>query len=83
MAMTQITELLTKKPFGRALPIGYRQGGVVSDLMETAYPEDRVTYKVISQADYLRELDTSGHLINDTTYYPDKLKKVPKTNKIS
>ena len=80
MAMTQITELLTKKPFGRALPIGYRQGGVVSDLMETAYPEDRVTYKVISQADYLRELDTSGHLINDTTYYPDKLKKVPKTN---
>lgn len=80
MAMTKVTEILTKKPFGRALPIGYQSGTITSDLSEASYFEDSVTYKVISQADYLRELDTSGHIINDLEYYPDKIKKVAKTD---
>ena len=80
MAMKRLTEVLTKKPFGRALPKGYQTGEITTDLSLSSYPEDKVFYKIITQADYLRELYTSGHLINDTNYYPNKYKKVPKTN---
>lgn len=76
--MTQLNEVLTKKPFCRATPKGYREGKVVTDISVAPYPEDKVSYQIISQADFIRELDTSGHIINDPTYYLDKYKKVPK-----
>lgn len=77
MAMKQLTEILTKKPFARVLPDGYHSGKEATDLDSASYFESPVKYQIISQSDYLRELDPSGHMINDESYYPNKIKKVP------
>lgn len=77
MAMKQLTEILTKKPFARVLPDGYHMGSKSSELESMNYFESDLEYQLISQADYIRELDPNGHMINDTSYYPDKIKKIP------
>ena len=45
MAMKRLTEVLTKKPFGRALPKGYQTGEITTDLSLSSYPEDKVFTK--------------------------------------
>ena len=79
MAMKQLTNILTKKPFGKAMPTRVT-GIAMSDNLNIAnYPDnDRVVYKIVSQADFIRELDPNGHIINDEHYYPNRIKRIPK-----
>ena len=72
------TELLTKKAFGRATPRVGLFHGKTTDLTSAGDYEDCVEYQIVTQSDFLRELDTSGHLINSEIYYPNKIKKIPR-----
>lgn len=76
MADIKLKEVLTKKAFTRITPFGYGQGAV------SILPEDggfdRPQWKIVTQADFLREYYPDGHLINDPAYYPDKQNVEPK-----
>ena len=37
-------------------------------------PKDTTLWQTVSQGQFIREYYTSGHLINDNTYYPDRIK---------
>jgi len=68
----QLRGLLTKKPFTRILPDGhYDHGYVWNDLQEIPVTKDTLKRKIVTQEDFLRELDPAGHLINDKELYPD------------
>lgn len=71
-----IAEILTKKPFARVTPEGYLQGRITSDLRNASFTNnsDRLTWQLISQADFIREFYPSGHKINSELFYPDRLK---------
>lgn len=67
---------MTKKPFTRVLPdsnSGRRE--IRGDIPETAIPQDRLHRYIVTQEDFLRELDPAGHLINDKSVYPDVWQK--------
>lgn len=67
---------MTKKPFTRVLPdsnSGRRE--IRGDIPETAIPQDRLHRYIVTQEDFLRELDPAGHLINDKSVYPDVWRK--------
>ena len=67
---TKKRELLTKKPF-------YRINAVVGSKMETPtslvgeqpWVDDDLKYDIVTQADFMRELDPNSHAINDTSIY--------------
>lgn len=61
----------TKRPWTRVKPTGYMRGGISFDTANSNAPEDMLSYQIVSQADFLRELYPSGHAINDDEYYPD------------
>ena len=68
----QLRELLTKKPFTRILPEGhYDHGYVGNDVSEVPITRDSLLRKIVTQEDFLRELDPAGHLINDKELFPD------------
>lgn len=68
----QLRGLLTKKPFTRILPDGhYDHGYVWNDVQEIPVTRDVLKRKIVTQEDFLRELDPAGHLINDKEIYPD------------
>lgn len=69
----QLRELLTKKPFTRVLPDGHYDHGYVmsNDVSEIPVTKDRIRRKIVTQEDFLRELDPAGHLINDKELFPD------------
>ena len=67
-------DLLTKKPFGRITADGYMKGNITRNLSDVNYYENKQQYKLMSQADFLREYYPSGHLINSDIWYPDKIK---------
>ena len=68
----KLRELLTKKPFTRVMPDGhYDHGYVYDNNKEITAPYDRIRRKIVTQEDFLRELDPAGHLINDKELYPD------------
>lgn len=65
-------DLLTKKPFVRIMPDGhYQHGERYDDVIEEPVPMDHIRRKIVTQEDFLRELDPCGHLINDREYYHD------------
>ena len=65
-------DLLTKKPFTRVLPDGnYDHGYVWNDVSEITIPHDVLRRKIVTQEDFMRELDPAGHIINDKELYPD------------
>lgn len=67
-----LRDLLTKKPWSRVMPTGHCDHGITFDgMLEMPVIPDRVWRKYVTQEDFLRELDPSGHLINDKEYYPD------------
>jgi len=67
-----LRDILTKKPFTRVLPDGhYDHGYVWNDVSEIAIPPDQLRRKIVTQEDFMRELDPAGHLINDKELYPD------------
>lgn len=67
-----LRSLRTKKPFTRVLPWGlYNHGERVGTIREEAPAFDQMRRKIVTQEDFLRELDPAGHIINDREYYPD------------
>lgn len=72
----RLRELLTKKPFSRVLPEGhYNHGEINDDVTEMAPVNDSLKRMIVTQEDFIRELDPCGHLINDKEYYPDVWRK--------
>jgi len=68
----KLRALLSKRPFTRIMPGGqYDHGYVDNDDKETVAPTDKLLRKIVTQEDFLRELDPAGHLINDKELYPD------------
>lgn len=69
---TKLRDLLTKKPFTRILPDGhYDHGYVWDEVPEMPVTHDKLHRKIVTQEDFLRELDPAGHLINDKELFPD------------
>lgn len=67
-----LRSLRTKKPFTRILPWGhYNHGERIGSVREEAPSFDQMRRKIVTQEDFLRELDPAGHIINDRDYYPD------------
>lgn len=68
----KLRDILTKKPFTRILPDGqYEHGEFWGDAPETAVKQDRLRKKIVTQEDFMRELDPAGHAINDKSLFPD------------
>lgn len=68
--------LLTKKPFTRIMPDGhYDHGYTWNELSEVEVTHDRLRRKIVTQEDFMRELDPAGHLINDKELFPDVWQK--------
>lgn len=68
----KVRDLLSKKPFTRILPDGhYDHGYIWNELSEMPVKEDRLRRKIVTQEDFMRELDPAGHLINDRELFPD------------
>lgn len=60
------------------MPNGHYNHGVrFGDVMEEACVPDYLHRKIVTQEDFMRELDPYGHLINDREYYPDIYRKNP------
>ena len=67
-----VRELLTKKPFTRIMPDGqYDHGYTWNEVAEVSPIHDKLKRKIVTQEDYMRELDPAGHLINDKELFPD------------
>lgn len=72
----QVRGLLTKRPFTRILPDGnYNHGYLWNEAAEQAPVHDSLRRKIVTQEDFMRELDPSGHLIYDKELYPDIWRK--------
>ena len=72
----QVRKLLTKKPFTRILPDGhYDHGYVWNEVAELPQVHDGLRRKIVTQEDFMRELDPAGHLINDKELFPDIWRK--------
>lgn len=67
----RIRGLLTKKPFTRVMPDSTDLGCLTEEPMETPVKHDRLRRKIVTQEQFMRELDPSGHAINDHSLYPD------------
>lgn len=71
-----LRDLLTKKPFTRILPDGhYDHGYRWNEVREETPVQDRLKRKIVTQEDFMRELDPAGHLINDKELFPDILQE--------
>lgn len=71
-----LRSLRTKKPFTRVMAWGhYDHGERIGAIREEAPVHDTMRRKIVTQEDFLRELDPSGHIINDRAYYPDIWRK--------
>ncbi len=72
---TQTTKkrtLLAKKPFTRVMATGHgRHGEVRGRVAERPLPNDRLVRTIVTQEDFMRELDPYAHLIYNREYYPD------------
>jgi hypothetical protein len=73
-----VKDLLRKRPFTKISPHRYNTPIVVNDINNASYYDEKPSYFLITQADYLRELDPNGHLIYDHDFYPDKIKIIEK-----
>lgn len=72
--MKKVRTLLVKEPFKRVIPSGYYgPKPLLTDGSISAAMPDQPLYEIVSQADFMRELYPSGHKINDSDWYPDKV----------
>ncbi len=69
-----INDILTKRPFLRPLPQYIETRTVTRKPERAKVPRDNTLWQTVSQGQFVREYYTSGHLINDATYYPDRIK---------
>ena len=68
-------QIKTKRPWVRVKPDGYMKNGTASGMALPNTANDPVFGKIVTQSDFLRELQPSGHAINSDEYYPDILKE--------
>lgn len=73
-----VKDLLRKRPFTKISPQRYNSPIVVDDINNASYFDEKPSFYLVTQADYLRELDPNGHLIYDHSFYPDKIKIIEK-----
>lgn len=72
----KLRDILTKKPFTRILPDGhYDHGYIWNEVSEVPMTQDALKRKIVTQEDFMRELDPAGHLINDKEMFPDIWRK--------
>lgn len=69
-----INDILTKRAFVRPMPQFIQTATLTRKPQRAQVPKDNTLWQVVSQGQFLREYYTSGHLINDATYYPDRIK---------
>jgi hypothetical protein len=74
----KVKDLLRKRPFTKVSPHRYSSHILVNDINNASYYDEKPSYYLVTQADYLRELDPNGHLIYDHDFYPDKIKIIEK-----
>lgn len=67
-------EILVREPFYEVLPNDYKVHRTVKWGQKVKEPNDRVSMKILTQADFLRMYYPSGHAINDPKLYPDIVK---------
>lgn len=68
--LTNKRELLTKKPFYRITPKGeVKIQPQSTKIGEQPLMHDQLVYDIVTQADFLRELDPNAHAINDREIY--------------
>ena len=73
---SKLKELLVKKPFVRTLSKGaYDHGEIQGEVKLVPVHRDLLFKKIVTQEDFLRELDPLGHLINDREKFPDIWRK--------
>lgn len=73
MDKKELRDIRTKKPWGRIQPdenLTYHMSAPTR-LREEVHNESEPLFKILTQADMLREFYPSGHLINNNTYHPD------------
>lgn len=69
-----IKDVLTKKPFVRVLPTIENAPRIITDRFRRIAVKESNQFVQVNQSDFPREYYTSGHKINNTDYYPDKIK---------
>jgi len=63
-------ELLTKKPFYRInADVGEKKDKPRTDIGEESITMDKLNYDIVTQEDFIRELDPNSHAINDHEIY--------------
>ena len=80
MEIINTRQIMVRRPFRRILPNGYKAAaGVISGNTLINEPSDNPTYQIITQMDFMREFEPSGHAINAPLVYPDRLRQDPDT----
>ena len=81
MDALNLKEILVKKPFKRITSIGYQEGDLYKNGMDANSDYDDAIYQIVSQTDFMREFEPTGHLINNPFVYPDKERIDPESGK--
>ena len=69
-------DIKTKRVWKRVTPSGYlSQSRFTSTEEPYSIPNDNLTFRTVTQADFIREFYPSGHAINDPYVYPDIYKE--------
>lgn len=69
-----INDILTKRAFVRPMPQYIKTATLTRKPERAKVLKDNTLWQVVSQGQFVREYYTSGHLINDPAYYPDRIK---------
>lgn len=69
-----INDILTKRAFVRPMPQCVQSTQLTRRPELAKWPKDNVLWQVVPQGQFIREYYPSGHLINDSVYYPDRIK---------
>ena len=73
-------QIMVRRPFKRILPEGYKEAvGEVYGNRDMKEPFDMPKYQIITQTDFLREFNPSGHAINNPLVYKDVLRQDPES----
>lgn len=75
MDVLNFREVCTKRPFTRVTPEGY--GKHVKWRPNVSEPKDELVKDIVTQADFMREYNVTGHKIFDKKAYPDIIKEDP------
>lgn len=69
-----INDILTRKPFCRPIPQYVTTAQFTRNPQKHVNMRDNTLWQTVPQEQFIREYYPSGHLINDTAYYPDRTK---------